>query len=78
MFSEAHVTSLNEIKNTLEDLIKDNTQTPDTRVTAEGFPKTLESVQTTLLTLQHEPVRRCLDALEELEPLAMYQEDPPL
>ncbi|GFV76128.1 hypothetical protein TNCV_4672171 [Trichonephila clavipes] len=28
--------------------------------------------------LQHEPVRRCLDALEELEPLAMYQEDPPL
>ncbi|GFV53418.1 hypothetical protein TNCV_2205541 [Trichonephila clavipes] len=28
--------------------------------------------------LQLEPVRRCLDALEELEPLAMYQEDPPL
>ncbi|GFX07984.1 hypothetical protein TNCV_1236651 [Trichonephila clavipes] len=28
--------------------------------------------------LQIEPVRRCLDALEELEPLAMYQEDPPL
>ncbi|GFW59241.1 enhancer of polycomb homolog 1 [Trichonephila clavipes] len=28
--------------------------------------------------LQLEPVRRCLDALEEFEPLAMYQEDPPL
>ncbi|GFX88958.1 hypothetical protein TNCV_2852581 [Trichonephila clavipes] len=28
--------------------------------------------------LQLEPVRRCLDALEELESLAMYQEDPPL
>ncbi|GFW03650.1 hypothetical protein TNCV_1585321, partial [Trichonephila clavipes] len=28
--------------------------------------------------LQLKPVRRCLDALEELGPLAMYQEDPPL
>ncbi|GFV68041.1 hypothetical protein TNCV_1873231 [Trichonephila clavipes] len=37
---EAQVTSLNEIKNALEDLIEDNTQTPDTRVTSEGFPKT--------------------------------------
>ncbi|GFT61091.1 hypothetical protein TNCV_4558251 [Trichonephila clavipes] len=30
------------------------------------------------VTLKLEPVRRCLDALEELEPLAMYEEDPPL
>ncbi|GFW44838.1 hypothetical protein TNCV_4511521 [Trichonephila clavipes] len=28
--------------------------------------------------LQLEPVRLCLDALEELEPLTMYQENPPL
>ncbi|GFU35044.1 hypothetical protein TNCV_4278511, partial [Trichonephila clavipes] len=28
--------------------------------------------------LQHEPVRRCLDALGRTRPLAMYQEDPPL
>ncbi|GFW38021.1 uncharacterized protein TNCV_4632221 [Trichonephila clavipes] len=42
--------SRNEIKNVLEDLIEDSTQTLDTRVTAEGFRKTLESFQTTLLT----------------------------
>ncbi|GFW43864.1 dimer_Tnp_hAT domain-containing protein [Trichonephila clavipes] len=47
----AQVTSRNEIKNTLEDLIEDNTQTPDTRITAEGFRKTIERFQTTLLTV---------------------------
>ncbi|GFR29929.1 DUF4371 domain-containing protein [Trichonephila clavata] len=47
----AQVTSRNEIKNALEDLIEDNTQIPDTRVIAEGFRKTLESFQTTLLTM---------------------------
>ncbi|GFV81335.1 hypothetical protein TNCV_4773611 [Trichonephila clavipes] len=35
----AQVTSRNEIKKALEDLIKDDTQTPDTRVTSEGFLK---------------------------------------
>ncbi|GFV73694.1 uncharacterized protein TNCV_1410621 [Trichonephila clavipes] len=41
----AQVTSRNEIKNALEDLIEDNTQTPDTRVTPEAFHKnTLERV----------------------------------
>ncbi|GFQ98684.1 hypothetical protein TNCT_9001 [Trichonephila clavata] len=38
----AQVTSRNEIKNDIEDLIEDNTQTPDTRVTVEGFRKILE------------------------------------
>ncbi|GFQ85359.1 small glutamine-rich tetratricopeptide repeat-containing protein beta [Trichonephila clavata] len=45
----AQVTSRNEIKNTLEDLIEENTQTPDTGVTAERFSKTLENFKTTLL-----------------------------
>ncbi|GFS90823.1 hypothetical protein TNCV_1004041 [Trichonephila clavipes] len=37
----AIVSSHKEIKNALEDLIKDNTQTHATRVSAEGFHKTL-------------------------------------
>ncbi|GFU75628.1 hypothetical protein TNCV_2863421 [Trichonephila clavipes] len=42
-----------EIKNAFEDLIEDysDTHTPDTRITAEGSHKTLESFQTTLLTV---------------------------
>ncbi|GFX61576.1 phosphoglucomutase-2 [Trichonephila clavipes] len=37
-----------------------------------------DSLQPDQKALQCKPVRHCLDVLEELEPLAMYQEDPPL
>ncbi|GFQ80945.1 dimer_Tnp_hAT domain-containing protein [Trichonephila clavata] len=55
----AQVTSRNEIKKALEDLVEDNTQIPDTRVTAEGFSKTLESFQTTLfMVIRNEILQR--------------------
>ncbi|GFQ70800.1 dimer_Tnp_hAT domain-containing protein [Trichonephila clavata] len=62
----AQVTSYNEIKNVLEDLIEDNTQTPDTRVTAEGFRKTLESFQTTLLTVIWDEILQRVDKTSEI------------
>lgn len=83
----ALVTSHKEIKAALEDLIKDKTQTPDTRLTAEGFVKTLENFQTVLLiviwndilqrvdkvskTLQTEELD-LLGATKELESLSLF------
>ncbi|GFS81993.1 dimer_Tnp_hAT domain-containing protein [Trichonephila clavipes] len=62
----AEVTSRNEIKNALEDLIEDNSQTPGTRVTAERFHKTLESVQTTLLTIIWDEILQRVDKNSEI------------
>ncbi|GFX89664.1 dimer_Tnp_hAT domain-containing protein [Trichonephila clavipes] len=62
----SQVTSRNEIKNGLEDLIEDNTQTPDTRVTAEGFRIALESFQTTLLMLIWDEILKKMDKTSEI------------
>ncbi|GFR09928.1 dimer_Tnp_hAT domain-containing protein [Trichonephila clavata] len=62
----AQVTSRNEIKNALEDLIEDNTQTPGTRVTDEGFRKTLQSFQTTLLTVIWDEILQRVDKTREI------------
>ncbi|GFQ67223.1 dimer_Tnp_hAT domain-containing protein [Trichonephila clavata] len=62
----AQAKSRNEIKNALEDLIEDNTQTPDTRVTAEGFRKTLESSQTTLLTVIWDEILQRVDKTSDI------------
>ncbi|GFY16006.1 hypothetical protein TNCV_1286511 [Trichonephila clavipes] len=55
----------NEIKNALEDLIEDKTQTPVMRVTAEGFHKTLESFQMTLLTMIWDEILQRVDKTNE-------------
>lgn len=47
----ALVISHGEIKNSLEDLMNDKTQTPDTRLTAQGLIKTLNNFQTNLITV---------------------------
>ncbi|GFV95668.1 dimer_Tnp_hAT domain-containing protein [Trichonephila clavipes] len=62
----AQVTSRKEIKNTLEDLIEDNTQTPDTRVTAELIRKTRERFQTTLLTEIWDEILQRVDKTSEI------------
>ncbi|GFR22166.1 dimer_Tnp_hAT domain-containing protein [Trichonephila clavata] len=62
----AQVTSRNETKNAIEDLIEDNTQTPDTRVTGEGFRKILESFQTTLLTVIWDEILQRVDKTSEI------------
>lgn len=76
-----------QIKNALEDLIKDDTQTPDTRLKAEGFSKALDNFQTTLLTvIWYEILQRVnktsetlqkdeldlLGATKELQTLSMF------
>lgn len=62
---KAQVTSRKEIKSALEDLIDDKTQTPDTRVTAEGFLKTLGNFQTTLLTVIWDEILQRVDKTSE-------------
>ncbi|GFW91945.1 dimer_Tnp_hAT domain-containing protein [Trichonephila clavipes] len=62
----AQVTSRNEIKNTLEDLIEDNIQISDTRITAEGFRKTVERFHTILLTVIWNEILQRVDKTSEI------------
>ncbi|GFR19170.1 hypothetical protein TNCT_29201 [Trichonephila clavata] len=47
-------------------LMEDNTQTPDTRVTAEGFNNTLESFQITLSTVIRDEILQKVDKTSEI------------
>ncbi|GFX70806.1 dimer_Tnp_hAT domain-containing protein [Trichonephila clavipes] len=64
MFSEIKLR--NEIKNALEDLTENNIQTPDTRNTAEGFRKILESFHATLLTMIWEEILQSVEKTSEI------------
>ncbi|GFR25417.1 dimer_Tnp_hAT domain-containing protein [Trichonephila clavata] len=62
----AQIASHNEIDTTLEDLIEDNTQTPDAGVAAEGFHNTLKGFQVTLLTVIWDEILQRLDKTNEI------------